>query len=49
MLLAVLVTSGSVGLLVALGWITDKLLRGEADRWARRVTDDREESMERFL
>jgi hypothetical protein len=40
MLLAVLFMAGSVALLVATGWIADRLLRAEADRWARRLTED---------
>ncbi|WP_157996291.1 hypothetical protein [Kribbella sp. VKM Ac-2569] len=39
MLLAVLITAGSIGLLVAMGWLTDKVLGDQADRWARTLVN----------
>jgi hypothetical protein len=49
MLLAILLTAGSVGLLVAMGWLTDELLGDQADRWATRIarTDTDESSEEK--
>jgi hypothetical protein len=35
MFLAVLITAGAIALLVAMGWLTDKLVRSQADRWAK--------------
>ena len=35
MLLAVLLSAGFVGLVLAMGLLTDELLGGQADRWAR--------------
>ncbi|WP_165546484.1 hypothetical protein [Kribbella soli] len=39
MLLAVLITAGSIGLLVAVGWLADNLLGGHADRWAKTLVN----------
>ncbi|WP_327634850.1 hypothetical protein OHB24_33315 [Kribbella sp. NBC_00482] len=39
MLLAVLITAGSIGLLVAMGRLTDELLGDHADRWARTLVN----------
>jgi hypothetical protein len=43
MLLAVLVSAGSLGLLLAMGLLTDNLLGDQAERWARRVRSDDDE------
>ncbi len=39
MLLAVLITAGSIGLLVAMGWLTDNLLGGHAEHWAKTLVN----------
>lgn len=39
MLLAVLITIGSIGLLICVGWLADRLLGGSVDQWARGVAD----------
>jgi hypothetical protein len=44
MLLALLITAGSVALLAAMGWLTDQLLGGQAHDWARRVTQKHDDS-----
>jgi hypothetical protein len=43
MLLALLITAGSVALLAAMGWLTDQLLGGQAQGWARRITHRHED------
>jgi hypothetical protein len=45
MLLAVLITAGSIGLLVAMGRLTDTLVGGQAEQWARTLVnkDDADE------
>ena len=42
MLLAVLLTTGFLGLLVVVGWLTDRLLGAGAERWARRIANGRD-------
>ena len=42
MLLAILITAGSLGLLVAMGRLTDLLLGDHADRWARTLVNKRD-------
>jgi hypothetical protein len=42
MLLEVLLTAGSVGLLVAVGRLTDGVLGDQAERWARHVANERD-------
>ncbi|WP_165553016.1 hypothetical protein [Kribbella speibonae] len=46
MMLAVLITAGSIGLLVAAGWLADNLLRNHAQQWAKTLVskDEHEES-----
>ncbi|WP_410792047.1 hypothetical protein [Kribbella sp. C-35] len=40
MLLAVLITAGSIGLLVAMGRLTDNLLGKQADHWAKTLVNN---------
>ncbi|MGW6195067.1 hypothetical protein ACWF0M_02860 [Kribbella sp. NPDC055110] len=42
MLLAILITAGSLGLLVAMGRLTNDLLGNQADRWAKSLANDRD-------
>ena len=46
MVLAVLITAGAIGLLVAAGWLTDNLLGNHAQQWAKTLVskDEREDS-----
>ena len=43
MLLAALITVGSMGLLVAMGWLTHNLLGNHAEQWAKALIDKRDE------
>jgi hypothetical protein len=43
MLLAILITAGSLGLLVAIGRLTDNLLGNQAERWAETLANKRDE------
>lgn len=47
MLLAVLITTGSIGLLVAMGWLTHNLLGNHAEQWAKTLIDKRDEPKRR--
>jgi hypothetical protein len=40
MLLAVLITAGSIGLLVAMGRLTDSLLGKHAENWSRTLANN---------
>ncbi|WP_166658937.1 hypothetical protein [Kribbella sp. VKM Ac-2571] len=39
MLLAVLITAGSLGLLLAMGWLTGALVGGQAEHWAKTLVN----------
>jgi hypothetical protein len=47
MLLAVLITAGSLGLLVAMGWLTDNLLGKHAENWTRTLANKSDPERER--
>jgi hypothetical protein len=41
MLLAVVLSAAFIGLFIATGWLADKVVRGHADDWTRRMAKRR--------